>query len=44
MLGDLNRWIGDRVRAGITGAFGVPGENDNGRKVVELCAEGGGCV
>ena len=33
-LEDLNGWIGDRVRAGITGAFGVPGENDNGRRVV----------
>ena len=26
ILGDLNRWIGDRMRSGITGAFGVPGE------------------
>ena len=39
VLGDLNVWIGDRVRAGITGAFGVPGENKNGRKGVEVCAE-----
>ena len=29
----LNGWIGDRVRAGITGAFGAPGENDNERRV-----------
>ena len=29
ILGDLNRWIGDRTRASITGAFEVPGENDN---------------
>ena len=36
---DLNRWIEDRARAGITGAFGVPEENDNGRRVVEFCAE-----
>ena len=28
ILGDLNGSIGDR-RAGITGAFEVPGENDN---------------
>ena len=42
--GDLNGWIGDRTRAGITGAFGVPGENDNGRRVVEFCAEKGLCV
>ena len=31
ILGDLNGWTGDRTRAGITGAFIVPGENDNGR-------------
>ena len=39
ILGNLNGWIGDRTRAIITGAFGVPGENDNGRRVVEFCAE-----
>ena len=33
VLGDLNGWIGDRVRTDITGAFGVPGENNNGRVV-----------
>ena len=26
-LEDLNGWIGDRIRAGITNAFGVPGED-----------------
>ena len=41
---DLNRWIGNRTRTGITGAFRVPGENDNGREVVEFCAERGLCV
>ena len=30
--------VGDKMRVGIIGAFGVPGENDNGR-VVDLCAE-----
>ena len=39
VLEDLNGWIGDRVRAGITGAFGVPRENDNGRRKVEFCVE-----
>ena len=29
ILGDLNRWIGDWIRAGITSAFGVPVDNDN---------------
>ena len=33
MLGELNGWIGDRVRSSITGAFGVPGEKDNGRRL-----------
>ena len=31
--GYINGWIGDRTRAGITGAFEVPGKNDNGRRV-----------
>ena len=44
MLGDLNGWIGDRVRASITGAFGVPRENANGRRVIEFCAERKLCV
>ena len=30
-----------RQETSITGAFGVPGENDNGRRVVEFCAERG---
>ena len=34
------RWM----RAAITGDFGVPGENENGRRVVEFCAERGVCV
>ena len=40
----LNGWIGDRTRACIIGAFGVPGENDNGRKVVKFYAERGMCM
>ena len=42
--GELYGWMGDRTRAGITGAFGVSVENDNGRKVVEFCAEKRLCV
>ena len=41
MLRDLNGRIGDRVRAGITGAFVVLGENDNRRRVMEFFAERG---
>ena len=40
VLGDLNGWTGDGVRTGITGAFRVPGENDNGRRVVEEWKKG----
>ena len=39
ILGNPNGWIGDRTRADITGAFGVPGENDKGKRVVEFYAE-----
>ena len=44
ILGDLNGWIGDKTRTGITGDFGVSGENDNGTRVEDLCAERGLCV
>ena len=40
ILGHLNGWIGD---SGITGAFGVPRDNDNGRRVGEFCEERGLC-
>ena len=43
ILGDLSGWIGDRTRAGITDAFGISGENGNGRRVVESCEERGLC-
>ena len=44
ILGDVSGWIGGRTTAGITSAFGVLGENDNDRRVVELCAERELCV
>ena len=37
ILGHINGWVGDRTRAGITGAFGFPEDNDNSRKLVEFC-------
>ena len=45
ILGDLNGCIGDRTRAGITGAFGIPGENDNGssKRGEVLCLKGAVC-
>ena len=44
ILGDLNGWIGNRTRPDIIDAFGVAGENGNGRKLVEFCVERGLCV
>ena len=44
VLGDLNGWIGDRKRDGIIGGFGVEGENENGRRVIDFCVERGMCV
>ena len=41
ILGDLNGYIGDRTRAGITGAYRFAGENDNGKIVMEFCEERG---
>ena len=38
---DLNGWVEDRVRVGITDGFGVSGENSNGRRVINFCAENG---
>ena len=40
ILEDLNGWIGDSSRAGITGDFGVPGDNDNDGRVVVLRRKG----
>ena len=40
VLGDLNGWIGDSKRAGVTGAFGVTGENDDGRSGGGSCRKG----
>ena len=38
----FERMDGNGVRAGITGVYGIPGEKDNERRVVEFCAERGG--
>ena len=32
------------TRVSITGGFGVPGENDNDRRVVDFCAERELCI
>ena len=31
VIGNMNRGVEDRVRKDITGAFGVPGEHENGK-------------
>ena len=43
ILGGLNGWMGDRTKAGIMGPFGVQGENNNGRRVVEFSTKKGLC-
>ena len=44
LAGNLNGWIGDKVRTDITDPFRVPGDNENGRRVVEFCVERELCV
>ena len=39
VMGELNGWIGYWVRDDITGAFGVPGENEKERRVLNINAE-----
>ena len=38
---DVNGWLGESLRVSITGQFGVPEENDSGRKVIDFCIERG---
>ena len=44
MLRVLNGWFGAMMMVCITGAFGDPGANDNGRRVVDFCAKRWLCV
>ena len=39
VLGDLNAKVGDRERYGVVGKYGVPGVNENGESLVEMCVE-----
>ena len=41
VLGDMNAKVGEHEIDGITGKYGVPGVNENGERLVELCAERG---
>ena len=39
VLGDLNARVGNEVVEGIVGRHGVPGRNDSGERLLEMCAE-----
>jgi hypothetical protein len=41
VLGDMNARVGNEETEGIIGKFGVPGKNENGEKVLNLCMERG---
>ena len=36
-MGNMNRWVGNRVSVWITGAFEVTEESDKGKRIVDLC-------
>ena len=39
VLGDMNAKVGDHEREGVIGKYGVPGVNENGERLIEVCAE-----
>ena len=39
MLEDLNARVGNEVIEGIVGQHGVPGRNESGERLLEMCAE-----
>ena len=39
VLGDLNARVGNEVIEGIVGRHGVPGRNESGVLLLEMCAE-----
>ena len=39
VLGDLNARVGDREVEGVVGKFGVPGVNETGEKLLDMCVE-----
>ena len=44
VMGDFNGRIGVQKRDGITGAFGVEGENENGKVIIDFCKSRDMCV
>ena len=39
VLGDLNARVGNEVIEGIVGRQGVPGRNESGERLLEMCTE-----
>ena len=39
MMVDLSEWVRNRIREDITCSSGVSGEDENGRRMVDFCAE-----
>ena len=39
VLADLNARVGNEVIEGIVGRHGVPGRNESGERLLEICAE-----
>jgi len=39
VLGDLNARVGDEVIDGVVGKFGVPGRNESGECLIDMCLE-----
>ena len=39
VLGDLNARVGNEVIEGIVGRHGVPGRNESGERLLEMCAD-----
>ena len=39
VLGDLNARVGDGELEGVVGKYGVPGENESGERLLDMCVE-----
>ena len=39
VLGDLNARVGDKEVVGVMGKYGVPGENESGERLLDMCVE-----
>ena len=39
VLGDMNARVGDGEVEGVVGKYGVPGENESGERLLDMCVE-----